>query len=67
MKILLNNREATYDASQLTVRQLLDAMNFTFPMIVVKVNDKLVKREQYGDVLVRDGDSVEAIHLISGG
>lgn len=67
MKIVLNNREAVYDSDEMSIRQLLDVMNFTFPMIVVKVNDRLVRKEQYTDTLIRDGDTVEAIHLISGG
>lgn len=67
MKIILNNRETEYPGAALTVRELLTAMNFTFPMIVVKVNDQLVKKEHYPETPIHDGDRVEAIHLISGG
>jgi len=50
-----------------SVRELLALMNFTFPMIVVKINGRLVKKEDYERIFVGDGDNVEAIHLISGG
>jgi len=42
-------------------------MHFTFPMIVVKINGRLVKKEDYERMFIGDGDNVEAIHLISGG
>ena len=48
MKIVLNNRETDYPGETLTVKELLKAMNFIFPMIVVKVNGKLIKKENYG-------------------
>jgi thiamine biosynthesis protein ThiS len=67
MKIILNNRETELPAEQLTVQGLIRAMNFTFPLIVVKVNGELVKKENYDRVPLREGDRVDAIHLISGG
>jgi len=50
-----------------SVRELLALMKFTFPMIVVKINGRLVGKEDYDRVFVGDGDNVEAVHLISGG
>lgn len=50
-----------------SVREVLEMMKFTFPMIVVKINGQLVLKEDYERVFVGDGDRVEAIHLISGG
>jgi sulfur carrier protein len=50
-----------------SVRELLELMKYTFPMIVVKINGRLVRKEDYERVFVGDGDTVEAIHLISGG
>ncbi len=67
MKFILNNRETEYPASALTVKGLLQAMNFTFPLIVVKINGQLVKKEEYESSTIQEGDKVDAIHLISGG
>ena len=67
MKISLNNKEVSMAGESFSVRELLAMMTFTFPMIVVKVNGQLVKKEDYERVFVGDGDNVEAIHLISGG
>lgn len=67
MTITLNNRKTDYPGKTLTVRGLLTAMNFTFPMIVVKINGELVKKQEYETTEIREGDRVDAIHLISGG
>ncbi|MBN2346852.1 MAG: sulfur carrier protein ThiS [Candidatus Aminicenantes bacterium] len=67
MKICLNNREVSMAGESFSIRELLDLMRFTFPMIVVKVNGRLVRKEEYERVFVGDGDNVDAIHLISGG
>ena len=67
MKIVLNNKETELPVEQITVQGLLRAMNFTFPLIVIKVNGELVKKEKYDRVQLRKGDNVDAIHLISGG
>jgi thiamine biosynthesis protein ThiS len=67
MKITVNNNEVSMAGETLSVRELLNQMNFTFPLIVVKVNGHLVKKDEYERIFVGDGDNVEAIHLISGG
>ncbi len=67
MKITLNNSEVSMAGESFSVRELLALMKFTFPMIVVKINSRLVRKEDYERVFVGDGDNVEAIHLISGG
>jgi sulfur carrier protein len=67
MKISLNDKEVSMAGESFSVREVLEMMKFTFPMIVVKINGQLVLKEDYERVFVGDGDRVEAIHLISGG
>ncbi len=67
MKIILNNRQEEFDKEIMTIRELLDEKNFTFKMLVIKINNKLVRKEHYDTSLVRDGDNISVLHLISGG
>lgn len=67
MKIILNNKEETFDSEQFTINELLQAKKFTFKMLVIKVNGQLIKKSEYGSALVHDGDDVMVLHLISGG
>jgi len=67
MKITLNNRPDSLDQDQLTVSELLKIKNFTFKMLVIKVNGKLVKKDAYSSFKINDGDNVTVLHLVSGG
>ena len=67
MDIILNNRKENIDADQLTVNALIKYKNFTFKLLVTKVNGKLVRIPERDDVMVKDGDKVDVLHLISGG
>lgn len=51
----------------MTVQDLLDALKFSFRMIVVKVDGQVVLRKDFKTTEVPDGAEVQAIHLISGG
>ena len=51
----------------MTVSSLLEHMNYTFPLVVVKIDGKVVKKDKYDSTKVPDGSNVEVIHLISGG
>jgi sulfur carrier protein len=67
MKIILNNKEEVFDGDQLTINELLQVKNFTFKMLVIKVNGSLVKKSEHNTTIVKDGDDVMVLHLISGG
>lgn len=67
MKIILNNREEIFETDQMTISELLAAKNFTFKMLVVKVNAELVRRYEYDKKVVNEGDDVMVLHLITGG
>ncbi len=67
MIIELNKRQETLEAEQLTVNELLALKNFTFRMLVIKINGQLVKKDQYETALIKDGDKVMVLHLVSGG
>ncbi|HEY86143.1 MAG TPA: sulfur carrier protein ThiS [Chloroflexi bacterium] len=67
MKITLNNRPEEFNAEKMTVRELLQAKNFTFKLLVIKINKKPVKKDQYDTAEIHDGDEVIVHHMISGG
>jgi len=51
----------------LTIQAILEAHRYTSPRIVVKVNGQVVRRKDWDNYVVQDGDDVRAIHLIAGG
>jgi len=67
MKIILNNRPDEFTPEKLTVQELLDIKNFTFKMLIIRINGEIVKKDQYSKAVIHDGDEVIVLHLISGG
>jgi len=67
MEIQLNNNKEIIERDQLTLAELIQYKNFTFPLLVTKINGRLVKKEDRDNVFVKNGDDVTVLHLISGG
>lgn len=69
MKIILNNKEEILNTNleKLTIAKLLELKKFSFPRLIVRVNDRLIKKEEYDTTYFFDGDKVDVIHMISGG
>jgi sulfur carrier protein len=67
MKYFIVNGNRIEWQENLTVRTLLKLRNYTFKMLIVKVNGELVKKEQYDTFLIPPEADVKVIHLISGG
>ncbi|MBN2730107.1 MAG: sulfur carrier protein ThiS [Bacteroidales bacterium] len=68
MKITLNNREDNIDNfTEISIRELLKVKAYSFKLLVIKINGNLVPRDEYDKAIVRDGDYVTILHLMSGG
>jgi thiamine biosynthesis protein ThiS len=65
--IQVNNRHEIPWQEGMTVSDVLEAMDYTYHEIVVKVNGELVRKPSYGTYEVPNGADVKAIHLIAGG
>lgn len=67
MNIILNNRPETFNEDKLTISELLKLKNYTFKMLVIKINGKLIKKPDYINSEIKDGDDITILHLVSGG
>lgn len=67
MEITLNNTKESLPDENISVADLIRIRNFTFRMLVTKVNGQLVRREDRDKVFIKAGDDVIVMHLISGG
>jgi thiamine biosynthesis protein ThiS len=50
-----------------TIEKLLKRMNYTFPLVVVKINDKIVPKQDFSKTIIPDESKIAVIHMISGG
>jgi len=64
--ITVNTQSVPWEEN-MTIDRILQVMRYSFRMLVVKVDGRLIKKEQYAATAVPEGAVVEVIHLISGG
>ena len=67
MKILLNDREEEFGRETISVSEMLLQKKFSFKMRIIKINDVLISKEKYASTVIRDGDDVQMLYLMSGG
>lgn len=67
MNIILNNRPETFDLEEMTVDQMLEIKKFSFKMRVIKINGRFIRKSDYSTAVIRDGDNVQMLYLMSGG
>jgi thiamine biosynthesis protein ThiS len=69
MKIILNNKEEILELNEdkISVNKLLEIKKYSFPRLIVRINENLIKKENYNTTFIKDGDKVDIIHMISGG
>jgi sulfur carrier protein len=64
--IRVNGKEFEWETG-MTVEKLLQQKKFTYPRIIVKINDKLIPEENYSKTFIYDESDVKVIHLLAGG
>ncbi len=65
MKIRLNGQD--YDTKATTVTDLLRELDIHPERVAVEVNLKIVKKSQYNETVLKEGDTVEVVHFVGGG
>ena len=66
-KVRVNEKFEVEWKPGMTVRDLIKELNFTFPMLVVTVNGKVVMKDQWDTYQVQENDNVRILHMIAGG
>ena len=67
MKLTVNGEDADV-GDALTVTELLIAQSVKMPdMVSVELNGQIVKRSDFQDTILTDGDKVEFLYFMGGG
>jgi thiamine biosynthesis protein ThiS len=51
----------------MSITLIMDEKSFHYKMLIVKLNGILIPRESWPLTVVREGDRLDIIHLVSGG
>jgi thiazole synthase/sulfur carrier protein len=66
MSIIVNGRKIEWHENE-SVKDLLKRIKYTFPLVIVKINDKLILRSNYDKTIIPKKSKIDVIHMISGG
>jgi len=66
VSIEVNGRKVNWMKNE-TIKQLLRRMKYTFPLVVVKINNQVIPRSDFSNVIIPDNSKIDVIHMISGG
>jgi thiamine biosynthesis protein ThiS len=66
MSVEVNGRKIDWIKDE-TIQQLLKRMKYTFPLVVVKIDDEVVPRNDFPVTVVPNNSKISVIHMISGG
>jgi len=66
VSIEVNSRKVEWIKNE-TVKDLLKRMRYTFPLVVVKIGNKVIPRSDFSNVIIPNNSKVAVIHMISGG
>ncbi len=53
--------------SGLSVHELVESFDLNPLLIVVELNREILRRDQFKDVQISEGDAVELVHFVGGG
>ncbi len=61
------NGEAVNGMDGVTVSELLSGRGYKTVFIAVELNGAVVKKDEYADCVLKDGDTVEIVNFVGGG
>lgn len=62
----VNGRKVEWVENE-NVKDLLKRIRYTFPLVIVKIDDNIIPRKDFLTVTITDNSKVEVIHMTSGG
>lgn len=67
MNVLINNKEVAIAAGVSTLAELLVSQGFDRPGLAVAVDNKVVRKAEWGERAVTDGMKITVVRAVCGG
>ncbi len=67
MQIVVNGNLKQFEASEMTVAELVNELQFVGKRIAIECNGEIVPKSQYAQSMVKDGDQLEVVGAVGGG
>ena len=66
MRVVINGKEFTYQEPK-SIKEILKELKIEDKVMAAAVNMEIVKKENWDNFRVKDGDRVEFLHFVGGG
>jgi thiamine biosynthesis protein ThiS len=66
VQVIINGEAHTLTAG-VTIADLVSQLGLNQRRIAVELNREIIAREEYGSLVLADGDQVEIVHFVGGG
>ena len=66
MIIKLNGKDEKFE-KKLTISELINVKKLDKNGVVVLLNDKVIKRDRFDELIIKDKDRVEILRFVAGG
>lgn len=66
MRIVVNGETTELDATA-TIAKLLEQYELSPQRVAIEVNEALVRRQEFADTTLHEGDRIEIVTLVGGG
>ena len=67
MKIQVNGLEKKFEASELSLSQLIEKLALTKKKFAIEYNGEIIPRGNFSQIILKDGDKLEVVIAVGGG
>ncbi len=67
MQVQINGENRELSHNQILLAELVRELDLTPQRIAVEVNKRIVRRDQWEQTTINDGDRIEIVHFVGGG
>lgn len=67
MQVQINGETREFSDDRLSLIELIQELSLAPQRIAVEVNKRIVRRDEWEQTPVNDGDTIEIVHFVGGG
>lgn len=67
VRIKVNGEDREFAQASLSLEELIEQLSFAPQRIAIEVNQQIIRRADWEQTAIADGDRIEIVHFVGGG
>jgi len=67
LQVQINGEPRQFSDDRLSLVELIQELSLTPQRIAVEVNQRIVRRQDWDQTIINEGDRIEIVHFVGGG